>query len=73
LNLALYCDVGTAAKLAGVTDRQVRNAIKAGRIKGEKVGHTWMVLRASASAFERDPSKGRPPKAAPKKKLQRRR
>ena len=60
LDLELYCDVATAAQLAGITDRQVRNAIKDGRIKAAKVGHTWLVLRSSASKFVRMPGTGRP-------------
>jgi excisionase family DNA binding protein len=64
VNLSLYCTVDEAARLAGITDRQVRNAIRDGRIEATKVGHAWMVLRSSAAAFERKPGMGRPPKAS---------
>ena len=63
VNVSLYCHVAEAAELAGVSDRQVRNAIKDGRIEATKVGHVWMVLRASAQSFERVPGMGRPKKA----------
>ena len=63
MNLSLYCHVTEAAALAGVTDRQVRNAIKDGRIEATKVGYVWMVLRASAQSFQRVPGMGRPKKA----------
>lgn len=59
MNLALYCTVAEAARLAGITDRQVRNALDDGRIVGQKVGSVWMVLRASAEGFQRQ----RAPKA----------
>jgi excisionase family DNA binding protein len=63
MNLSLYCHVSEAALLAGVTDRQVRNAIKDGRIEATKVGHVRMLLRASAQSFERVRGMGRPKKA----------
>jgi len=63
VNLSLYCHVAQAAELAGVSDRQVRNAIKDGRIEATKVGHVWMVLRSSAQSFQRVPGMGRPTKA----------
>lgn len=66
MNFALYCDVAEAARLAGVTDRHIRNAIKAGKIQGAKMGHVWMVLRSSAMSFERQPGMGRPAKARKK-------
>ena len=63
MNLSLYCHVAEAAELAGVTDRQVRNAIRDGRIEATKIGHVWMVLRSSAQSFQRVPGMGRPKKA----------
>jgi excisionase family DNA binding protein len=62
VSLSLYCHVAEAAALAGVTDRQVRNAIRDGRIEATKVGHVWMVLRSSAKSFQRVPGMGRPTK-----------
>lgn len=73
VNLSLYCDVAQAATLAGVTDRQVRNAIKDGRIEASKVGHVWMVLRSSAQAFQRVPGMGRPKKQQAKRRRSKRR
>jgi hypothetical protein len=49
-----------AAALADVTDRWMRSLVDAGRVTGMKVGRNYIVSRASAAAFVRSPSEGRP-------------
>lgn len=48
-----YCTTTEAAELLGVQVNSVINLIKLGRIKGEKVGNSWLVRRASIEEYYR--------------------
>lgn len=67
MNLSLYCSVAEAAEVAGVSEGYIRRLLRDGKLEGEKVGNTYLVLRASIKKFDRQPGMGRPPKAAPKR------
>lgn len=67
MNLSLYCSVAEAAAIAGVSKGYMHTMIDAGRIKAEKVGRSYAVLRSSAAAFKRQPGMGRPTKSAYRK------
>lgn len=53
-----------AATLAGVTDRHMRTLVEKGTVTGLKIGRNYLVSRASAEAFVRHPTAGRPPKTS---------
>lgn len=72
MNLALYCSVAEACALAGVSKSYMHAMIVAGRIKAEKVGRSYAVLRSSVAEFQRQPGMGRPPKPQPAAKAARR-
>ena len=57
---ALYCTVGTAARLADVSRHWMRLQAAAGRIQAVQIDGQWFVLRSAAEAFERHPTAGRP-------------
>lgn len=68
MNLALYCTVAEAAKLADVTAGYIRMVLAktngAGpAFRGQKIGRDWLVLREDAERFQRRPGMGRPKKA----------
>jgi len=52
-----YCEatdeIGTteAAKVLGITDRGVRDAIKAGRLEGRRCGHAWRVTELAVMEY----------------------
>lgn len=64
MNLANYCTVAEACAITGVSDGYMRRLLRDGKIAGEKIGNTYLVLLASAKRFERQPGMGRPVKAA---------
>lgn len=64
VNLALYCSVAEACQISGVSDGYMRRMLREGKIAGEKVGNTYLVLRSSAVGFRRQPGMGRPRKDA---------
>lgn len=68
MNLSLYCSVSEACRISGVSRSYMHALITAGRIKAEKVGRSYAVLRSSAAAFERQPGMGRPTKKPARKK-----
>lgn len=63
MNLSAYVSVAEACRIAGVSDGYMRRLLRTGRIEGEKVGNTYLVLRSSLQKFERLPGMGRPRKA----------
>jgi len=65
MNLALYCDVNEAARIAGITPKYVRVLLARGTLRGEKLGKRWVVLREDAAMFARIPNMGRPAAAPP--------
>lgn len=65
MNLALYCSVAEACRIAGVSKSYMHALIASGRVKATKMGHVYAVLRSSVQAFERQPGMGRPPKRSP--------
>ena len=62
MTLAAYCSVTEASRNSGVSDGYKRRMLREGKISGEKVGNTYLVLRASLQKFERQPGMGRPRK-----------
>lgn len=62
MNLAPYCSVADACAIAGVSKSYLYAMIATGRIKAQRIGRTYAVLRSSVAAFERQPGMGRPPK-----------
>lgn len=61
MNLTLYCSVADACAIAGVSRSYMHAMIQDGRIKAEKIGPTYAVLRSSVAKFKRQPGRGRPP------------
>ncbi|MCE2727152.1 MAG: helix-turn-helix domain-containing protein [Planctomycetaceae bacterium] len=53
MNLALYCSVTEAARIAGVSPAYVRLMAARGQIRGEKIGGSWVVLREDLARFVR--------------------
>jgi hypothetical protein len=49
-----------AARLADVTERWMRQLVQSGRVVGMKVGRNYIVSRASAAAYVRSETEGRP-------------
>lgn len=49
-----------AAKLADVSEAYLRRLVNAGKIVGFKLGRNYLVSAASAKAFDRHPTAGRP-------------
>lgn len=75
MNLALYCSVADAARIAGVSPAYVRLMAANGQIRGEKIGGSWVVLREDLARFVRigrGPAR-RPPAAKKAAKKTRRR
>lgn len=68
MNLALYCSVQEAAKIAGISPERVRQLVSRGEMGGEKKAGVWLVLKADAERFVRIPNMGRPKKAHKKKR-----
>lgn len=64
MNLAAYCTVAEACAIAGVSDGYMRRLLREGKVEGEKVGTTYLVLLASVKKFDRQPGMGRPVKSA---------
>jgi hypothetical protein len=62
-----------AALLADVTDRWMRSLVKGGRVVGLKVGRNYIVSRASAAAYVRSETEGRPRATKPKRAARRKR
>jgi excisionase family DNA binding protein len=50
---------GQAAAQLGVTERQVRNLCRDGRLPARKVGWVWMIREKDLSKAETRPGKGR--------------
>jgi hypothetical protein len=61
-----------AAKMADVTERWMRKLVQNGRVIGLQVGRNYIVSRASAAAYVRSETEGRPRAARPAKKAARR-
>jgi excisionase family DNA binding protein len=53
MNLALYCDVAEAARLAGVTPAYIRAMAARGLLRGQKMGGSWVILREDVARFVR--------------------
>jgi hypothetical protein len=62
-----------AALLADVTDRWMRSLVQGGRVVGLKVGRNYIVSRASAAAYVRSETEGRPRATKPKRAARRKR
>lgn len=62
-----------AALLADVTERWMRSLVQGGRVVGLKVGRNYIVSRASAAAYVRSETEGRPRSAKPRRAARKRR
>jgi hypothetical protein len=62
-----------AARLADVTERWMRSLVQGGRVVGLKVGRNYIVSRASAAAYVRSETEGRPRGVKPKRAARKRR
>lgn len=49
-----------AAAAADITEQWLRQLVKAGRVRGRKVGRRWEVAAADVAFFQRHPTAGRP-------------
>ena len=49
-----------AAAAADITEQWLRQLVKAGKVRGRKVGRNWQVSAADVAFFSRHPSAGRP-------------
>ena len=63
MNLSLYCSVAEAANIAGVSRSYMNAMVAAGKIKAQKIGKSYAVLRSSVAKFKRRPGMGRPKKS----------
>jgi hypothetical protein len=68
-----WITVPEAARLADVTERWMRGLIKRNHVAGIKVGRNWVVSRASAAAYVRSETEGRPRATKPKRAARRKR
>ena len=72
MNLALYCSVAEAARIAGVSPAYVRLMAAKGQVRGEKIGGSWVVLREDVARFVRIGRGPAQPPAAKKARTRRR-
>jgi hypothetical protein len=49
-----------AAAAADITEQWLRQLVKAGKVRGRKVGRNWQVAAADVAFFSRHPTAGRP-------------
>jgi len=49
-----------AAAAADITEQWLRQLVKAGKVRGRKVGRNWQVAAADLAFFSRHPTAGRP-------------
>jgi hypothetical protein len=49
-----------AAAAADITEQWLRQLVKAGRVRGRRVGRRWEVAAADLAFFQRHPTAGRP-------------
>lgn len=49
-----------AAAAADITEQWLRQLVKAGKVRGRKVGRNWQVAAADVAFFQRHPTAGRP-------------
>lgn len=55
--------IDEAAKELNLSPKRVREHCRAGRLKAQKVGHSWIITRRNLEAFKAlDRPVGRPPK-----------
>lgn len=55
------------ARMTGLHEETVREYLRVGRIKAQKIGRTWIIQERDVRAFMGKPRKvGRPRKEAPK-------
>lgn len=67
LDLAECISLPAAAVLADVSERHLRTLVDDGKVRGVKIGRNYLVSEASAKAFRRHPSMGRPRAGKPRK------
>lgn len=60
IDLEKCISVPQAAKLAGVSDKWMRQLVIDGKVDGIKIGRNYVVDKLSAKAFDRHPTSGRP-------------
>jgi excisionase family DNA binding protein len=60
MSLKAYVSSVEAAAIMGVSEQYVRHLCANKKIRSEKIGKAWLVLRADAVKFKRKPGMGRP-------------
>jgi excisionase family DNA binding protein len=60
MNLAAYISSAKAAALMGVSEQYVRHLCAHKKLRCEKIGKAWLILKADAVKFKRKPGRGRP-------------
>ena len=56
-----YLPVGRAATEIGITEGRLRQMLRSGEARGEKMGWVWLVPRSEVERIKKNPSKkGRP-------------
>lgn len=55
-----YVGLVAAAAAADITEQWLRQLVKAGKVRGRKVGRNWQVAAADLAFFQRHPTAGRP-------------
>jgi excisionase family DNA binding protein len=49
--LKTHLTVQIAAEISGYNDQYLRRFLRAGRLKGEKIGQVWLIRRASLDEY----------------------
>lgn len=55
-----YVGLVAAAAAADITEQWLRQLVKAGKVRGHKIGRNWTVAAADVAFFARHPTAGRP-------------
>lgn len=56
----IWTGLVAAAAAADITEQWLRQLVKAGKVRGRKVGRRWEVAAADVAFFQRHPTAGRP-------------
>jgi len=59
-NTTTWTGLVAAAAAANITEQWLRQLVKAGKVRGRKVGRRWEVAAADIAFFQRHPTAGRP-------------
>lgn len=59
-NATTWTGLVAAAAAADITEQWLRQLVKAGKVRGRKIGRRWEVAAADVAFFQRHPTAGRP-------------